>query len=354
VLLIPVGLLFGAHWRDLGDQASGTTRERHGIEYLTALSQLTVALTDAQSAAVVGQVVSRDALTRAVDATADVDRRLGAMHRVAERWAQLRDQIEQLSATEYDDPYAAYQDYLEATDLLLDLHNKLRETSGLIRDVDPDTYYLQDGGAEELPEAMVAAGRLVDLATIAAAGEPAVTAAEISVARVGVTSPSEDLANDLQAALDSTASRTLSSNVLSKLDQFLREKDSLLAAVPPDGDVSAVDPEALARLRIDLQAAATDLVTALLRELDQLLESRLDGLERRRWTAVGGLVAAVLLALAAAWLNLAAARRGGWLSRGGRHTGLDRDTALPPAGREPEPVDVVQAELVEWEQSGAR
>jgi hypothetical protein len=349
VLLIPVGLLFGAHWRDLGDRASATTHERQGIEYLTALSQLTVALADVQSAAVGGQVISRDALTRAVEATAGVDRRLGGTLRVSERWSQLRDTVEQLSATEYDDPYAAYTAYSEATGLLLDLHDKLRETSGLIRAVDPDTYYLQDGAGEELPEGIVAAGRLVDLVSIAAAGESAVTAAEISVGRVGVTGPTEDLANDLQAALDSTASRTLSSNVLSKLDQFLREKDSLLAVVPPDGNVSVVDPEALARLRVDLQAAATDLVNALLLEMDGLVESRLDGLDRRRWLAVGGLVAAVLLALGVAWLNLAAARRGGWLSR-------DRGPAGParvPTSA-PEPVDVVQAELVEWEQTGAR
>jgi hypothetical protein len=335
LILLPVGVLFAAHWRDLSTQREFASHERHGIEYLMSLGQLTVALTDAQSAAVSGQPLPGDALSRSLAATGESDEQVGGMHRMSDRWEQLHHTIEQAAGTEYADPREAYDRYGEATELLLAHHSKLRETSGLSRDAEADTYYLQDAASEELPETIVAAGRLVDLATMGAATD------EISVARISLTGPADDLAGDLQAALESTASRTLSSSVLSKLDRFLRDKDALLAAVPPDEAPAEVDTTRLSVLRIELQAAAIDLVNALLVETDALLATRIDEIERRQLTATLAIVGAAVLVLALGWVQLAGAR---WRSRPGR-------TPEPTAPPEP---DVVRAELVEWERSGAR
>jgi hypothetical protein len=311
-LLLPVGVLFLERWGGVADQKAFAAAERDGLAYLTALSQVTLALTDAQSAAVQGTAAPAEQLADALAATSAIDDRVGEQLRVSERWTELREQIERLAAAPPREPRGAYEAYRQTTDLLLDLHTKLRETSGLIQDPDTDVYYLQDAAAEELPEAIIAAGRLADLVHIAGQGPDSDQAgenAEISVARVGVISPTEDLTVDLQAALDSTASRTLSVNVLRQLDEYLQHKDALLAAVPADGRVAGVDLGEVAAARAALHAAAADLLETLLVEMDELIAARVDDLTGSQRTALLALLAAILLAAGLLGLQLAALRR---------------------------------------------
>jgi hypothetical protein len=92
--------------------------------------------------------------------------------------------------------------------------------------------------------------------------------------------------------------------VLSKYDRFLRAKDGLLLAVPADGNLAAVDFGQLAFVRGELQAAGDDLFTTLLTELDTLVQTRLDGLNRSLWTAIVAVLVAVLLAFGVAAVAL--------------------------------------------------
>jgi hypothetical protein len=311
-LLVPLGVLFLNHDRDLSERASMATQERRGIEYLLALSQLTIALVDAQSGAVSGTPVAPEVLDRAVADVTDVDGRWGDELRVGERWSQLRDTIERAASTDHADGRAAYGAYEEATALLLSLHDRLRENTGLVRDPDQDAHHLQDAAGGRLPEVIVAAGRLVDLVTITAGeapGEQAVNPAEISVAVDAVVGPVEDLVASIQAALDSTESRSLSSSVLGQYDRFLRAKDGLLLTVPADGNVAEVDLGFLAFIRAELQAAGDDLFTALLTQLDTLIETRVGELTRSRWTAIGSVAAGVLLAFGLVAISLARSTR---------------------------------------------
>jgi hypothetical protein len=310
VILIPLGVLFLVHNRYQGESRSTATQERHGIEYLLALGQLTIALTDAQSAAVAGEPVSREVLDAALGEVADVDARLGEELRVRERWTQLRDAIELAAGTDHATGRAAYTAYGEAAGLLLGLHDRVRETSGLVRDPDEDAHHVQDAAGGRLPEAVVAAGRLVDLVILttggatggatggptgeAASGQPA-DPSEISIALAAVTGPAGDLVASVQAALDSTESRSLSSAVLGKYDRFLRAKDGLLLAVPADGNLEAVDFGQLAFAQGEIQAAGDDLSTTLLTELDTLVQTRLSGLTRSMWIAIVAVLVGVLL-----------------------------------------------------------
>jgi hypothetical protein len=307
-ILIPLGMLFLVHNRYQSEQRSIATQERHGVEYLLALSQLTIALTDAQSAAVSGEPVAREVLDGTVADVAEVDDRFGDELRVGERWSQLRDAIEQAASAEPTDGRAAYTSYAEATSLLLGLHDRLRETTGLVREPDQDAYHLQDAAGGKLPETIVTAGRLVDLVNLSAS-EQAANAAEISAAVAAVTRPADDLVAGIQAALDSTHSRSLSSSVLGQYDRFLRAKDGLLQAVPPDGNAAGVDFELLAFIGPELQAAGDDLFTALLTELDTLIESRLSELTRSRWTAVASVLVGVLLVFGVVAVSLARGAR---------------------------------------------
>ncbi|WP_212825935.1 hypothetical protein [Polymorphospora rubra] len=300
-LLVPTLVLSVQAWRGTDEKATFAEQERAGIEYLRALGQVTLALVDAQSAAVAGQPVPRDALNRAIAEGGAVDARLGAELRTNERWAGVRAKIESLSDRSHTYPEATYTAYNEATDLLLALYAKVRDTSGLVRDPDPDSYQLQDSAGEELPESIVAAGRLADLAVLAATrpqAELVRTAGELSNARAEVLDPAHDLVTNLQLAVDSTDSGTLGGNLLGELDAYQQAVEALGAAAVLTAGATAgtalPDPAAVATARAAVHSTAANLSATVLNEIDQLLEARIDGLGTDRLVTV---VAGVLLFL---------------------------------------------------------
>ncbi|MGK5743120.1 hypothetical protein [Micromonospora sp. URMC 103] len=311
-LLAPLGVLFQQTWRLTDDDRSHAARERSGVEYLRALGPVTAALVDAQSAAVAGRSASGTALTEAVETAAAVDARIGDELRSRERWAGLRAKLEALRDRAPTDPEAAFGAYGEVTDLLLDLHRKVRESSGLVRDPESDSFFLQDAVGRQLPEAMVAAGRLTDLATLAArrsTDDRAPALADLAALRVAALGPAGTLVDDLRAAVDSSESTDLGGSVLTPLDTYQRAVEALAAASAPTR-AGAVDPAPVAGARLDAHAAAEQLQPVILAELDALLAARVDRLDRDRWLAVGAAVVAVLLLATLGWMLVAAARRG--------------------------------------------
>ncbi|MGK5518373.1 hypothetical protein ACSNN9_03360 [Micromonospora sp. URMC 107] len=308
-LLAPMALLFVQTWRLTADDRDLAGRERLGVEYLRALAPVTHALVDAQTAAVAARPADSEALTRAVEAAASVDARIGDELRTRERWAGLRARIEALGARGPADPEAAFTAYGEATDLLLALHGKVRETSGLVRDPRSDSFFLQDA-SRGLPETVVATGRLADLAVLAdrrPAADRNRTSADIAALRVAVLTPAGDLVTDLRAAVDNSESADLGPSVLTPLDTYQRAVEALAAHSAPAG--TAVDQAQVAGARLNAQSAARQLQPVILDELDALLAGRLDDLDRDRWLTVGAGALAVLLwsTLGAVWL--AAVRR---------------------------------------------
>lgn len=341
-LLVPAGVLFGQAWQGQSDRLAFAARERHGIEYLTTLGQVTTALTDAQSAAVAGRQVDRAAITRAVDAASAVDDRLGEELRTSERWSGLRVKIEALSSVPADDKARVYAAYGEVTDLLLALYGKVRENSQLIRDPEADTYFLQDGAAEELPESVVAAGRFADLVVLAGArpeAERTAAIAELNAARSGVLDPAVDLAEGLQSAVDSTQSRTLGANLLSRLDRFRRSMDGLASSAGTlDGRSPLPTADRLNPARIEVQAAASELSAAILAELDVLIADRQAGVRTERAVSLAALVVAVLGCALPTVLALVARRRRRRPFNGPHRTPPPRSAGPVPAESQWEPV----------------
>ncbi|MEV7227653.1 hypothetical protein AB0M79_11620 [Polymorphospora sp. NPDC051019] len=380
-LLVPTLVLSVQAWRGTDEKAAFAERERAGVEYLRALGQITLTLVDAQSAAVAGQPVPRDALNRAVAEGGTVDARLGTELRTHERWAGVRAKIESLSDRSHTYPEATYTAYTEATDLLLALYAKVRDTSGLVRDPDPDSYQLQDSAGEELPESVVAAGRLADLAVLAAVrpqAELVRTAGELSNARAEVLDPAHDLVTNLQLAVDSTDSGTLGGNLLGELDAYQQAVEALGAAAtldtgnPNTGD-ALPDPAAVAAARVVVHAAAAALSATVLTEIDQLLEARVDGLGTARLVTVAAGVALFLIGHAPLLVFLVAAGRhrgstappapgagpsgpAGDPAPAGRAGAVARHwpggTPEPPGPGHPTPADTAPAPK-QWEHSGA-
>ncbi|MFI2661633.1 hypothetical protein [Micromonospora carbonacea] len=336
-LLAPVAFLFVQQRRHTGEERDLMVRERLGVEYLRSLGPLTLALVEAQSAAVAGRTVSRESLGKAVEEVAAADARLGDALRTHERWTGLRAKLEALPEKGLTDPQATFAAYGEATDLLLALHRKVREASGLIRDQQADSYYLQDAVSDELPESLVATGRLGDLAAVAAELPDAQRIAMVSqlgALWTSAISPANDLINNLRAAVDSTDSTKLGANVLAPLDTYQRSIERLGALAAPTSAVRLEDEAATARALTNLiaartaaQEAARQLQPVILDELDALLTDRIDQLDRDRRLAAGAAILAVLLLGALAAVLITARDR---------RTGRDRrpaggDTGPPTA-----------------------
>ncbi|RKR88866.1 hypothetical protein BDK92_3197 [Micromonospora pisi] len=301
ILIAPIAALFVQLQGSVDDDQELAVREQHGIEYLRSLADVTVALTEAQSAAVAGRPVLREALATAVERTTVIDTRLGAELRTRERWAGVRAKIEALPDRGATAPDAVFTVYREAADLLLALYDKVRESSGLMRDPEADSYYLQDAVGEELPFALIAAGRLADLAVLGAARRPAErlrTVVELTAARTSLLDPAGDLIESLQAAVDSTESPNLGGNLLNQLDSYQRAIEALAAASALTDGTSAADLTQIAAARVTAHAAAEQLSTIILTELAALIDARVDRLARDQQITIGAGVLALLLLLA--------------------------------------------------------
>ncbi|MFI6066096.1 hypothetical protein ACIA47_12635 [Micromonospora sp. NPDC051227] len=311
-LLAPLGLLVTSNWRQVTDDRDLAARERLGVQYLTALAAVTDALVEAQSNAVNGRPVAREALNGAVEKAAEVDARIGGELLSQERWAGVRAKLEALRGRGAADPEAAYTAYGEVSDLLLALHRKVRESSGLVRDPEADSFFLQDSAGQELPEAVVAAGRLADLATLVSrrpAAEQPRGLLELTGLRVSALAPAADLVDNLRSAVDGSESTDLGANVLTPLDTYQRSVEALAAYSVPGKETGVVNPGQLSAAALNSHRSARQLQPVILTELDAVLAERIDRLNRDRWLTAGAGVVAVLLLSCLAALLVAAARR---------------------------------------------
>ncbi|MTK00591.1 hypothetical protein [Micromonospora sp. CP22] len=308
-LLVPVAFLVIQAHQLVDADRDVLARERLGVEYLRALGPVTDALVDAQSAAVTGRSLRRDTLDQAVERAAAVDARIGGELSTSERWAGLRAKLEALPERPLADPEAAFTVYGEATDLLLALHGKVRETSGLIRDSSADAYFLQDGVGEEMPEAVVAVARLTDLAVLInrrPADERVQSLSQLAALRAAALQPANDLANNLRAVVENTESADLGANVLTPFDAYQRAVEALALYSQPTGRAGTFDTTRLLASRNEAQQAAKLLQPVLLDEIDRLLVERLDELDRDRLLILGaGALAALLLVglMVSSWLS---------------------------------------------------
>ncbi|MGC4894955.1 hypothetical protein [Micromonospora sp. DT31] len=313
-LLAPIGLLFAQADSATAADHELATREQLGVRYLRALGPVTDALVEAQAIAVAEGTASPTALTTAIQGVAEVDNAVGDELRSHERWAGLRAKLEALPDRGLADPEAAYRAYGEASDLLLALYRKVRESSGLVRDPSPDSYFLQDGIGGDLPTATVLASRLVDLARLSAkrpAAERVRTGAELAELRVKALGPATDLVADLRSAVDSSESTDLGANVLTPLDTYQRSLETFAAFSTPGGGRSTPSTEQLTRTGLAAQSAAKQLRTVILNQLDALLERRLDALDRDRLLGQVATAVAVVLLGGLAALHITTARRRG-------------------------------------------
>ena len=339
LILVPAGYLFFRVWQANEDKRDSTKLEQQGVEYLTNLSPLISALAEAQSSALQGASAAPASLSAAVARVAAVDQRLGDALGTRERWTGLRDKIGQLSSVA-GNPLIVYQAHLEVGDLALSLYDEVRNNSTLIRDPDNDLSHLQQAVALDLPTTVVQVSRMGDLSLMLAnlqgsatdkATQQAILGPQFGAAVQFVNSSVNSLTDDLQAAVDDTNSATLSSNLVSSLDAFRRGVESLTRGANPGGAPNAAT---MATAQSQLQTSLNGLSGVLVREMDGLLQDRLDNLDTQRLEALIAAGAAVLLTLMSLILWLTGRRRRRRVSPPGSGA-TTRDMSVRQAGHGP-------------------
>jgi hypothetical protein len=342
-MLVPIGTLYGMVRDSYVQRSQFATTERHGVAYTRALIAVELTLADSQTAALFGQPTSTERLTRAIDDVATIDVQHGGELRTRERWAELRAKIEALLSGKTADPEAHFEAYEETIDLLMTLLDKVRLTSGLIRDPYVDTYHLQDAAAQELPEAILRSSIMVSSAVLTSRLRPSEQAEElVSVLKLGdqVVSNTSDISDDLRQTVDSTESRTLGANLLPSLDRYRMAVDTCVpAATAKNGNTIAIDLATVGQTWKQMLGASAAFSTTLLEQLDDLLESRLDDTATDSAIAISLASFAALLALAWPVAAIARSRRAARTTRSGpgQRPRSPAGTAGSPSGRPDSP-----------------
>jgi hypothetical protein len=301
LLLVPAGVLFAGARASAADEQDRTARELLGVDYLRAMQPLTVALLSAQSEAVAGRSVNTAAMTQAFADMDAADAREGDGLGLHDRWQGLRAKVQGLPAQ--GTGRAMYTAYGEASDLMLALYGRARQTSGLAADPKADAVSLERVVAVDLPQINVAMGRYADLTQIGAGSDlSAAGLAEVLAARQAVGSPGRELVDSMQSAVDSTSSVTLSGNVLGEVDAMRRGLDAVANAPGPAGSrLASADVTAASSLRANAASASAALSAKVLDALAELLTQRHDSAGRdvtRTNLALGAAVVLAVLLLA--------------------------------------------------------
>jgi hypothetical protein len=301
-LAAPATALFVGFDGRLVEQRAGAARELLGVQYLRALQPLATALGQAQSAAVNGDSAATRSAAAALDtAIADaaaVDERIGDELGTRARWRDLRTRIAALP----DDGEArgVYTVYRDVSGLLRALTTRVGELSGLTNDAETDAYYLHRAVTTDLPDLVLAAGRLSDVAVISTgtATKPADLAELIALHRQ-ITAVGELLDEDVQAAASATPEGLPTTTVHGALEVVRTELGRFLAAADTviDTDVKPAEAAAVAAARTKLGTATATLSVTIFDELRTLLGNRRDSASTGQTLGLVALMVAVALAM---------------------------------------------------------
>ena len=340
LVLVPTAVLFGRVWTDNSEHKDSAELEKKGVEYLTALAPLVSALAESESTAIQGVKAPPETLAAAVSRVSAVDARIGDELKTKERWANLQENIGKLPKVTGTLP--VFEAHVEVTDLTLELYDAVRRNSELNRDPDSDMANLQQAVAIEMPETVVRVNRMGDLANLlqsAGAADRQEIGALFGQEFLASQEAVDELTDSLQAAVDDTRSQTLSGSLVTSLDSFRLGVESMNRGANPG---RAPNVATMATAQSTLQTALSNLSGVTLKEMERLLDDRIDSLDYRRNEAlVMGLLALLLVLAAVLWPALARRRDGepapaaGPVGESTRDVAHHRPAGSPPYGAHP-------------------
>lgn len=303
--LLTVGLfavVFRQSWTSNSADARFATDERSRVAYLRPLNHLVGALVEARSAAVQGTAIDAGAVESAVGLVDAADRQYRDVLHTGQRWATVRARINAEVAKPGSGP-AALTTFSESLTLVLDLVQRVGDTSDLILDPQLDSYYIMNTALLRLPQVIVAAGYAGDLATLATGGTLTPdNLLRVAVARHDVAEGAADASAGLNRSIETTSRDELGANLAGQLDGFRAAVDQLAPSSVLGAQTGPVDVDSLPPAAGTVRVTALALGDAVLSELDALLAGRQDSLTGQRRIAIGVAVGVVVLAILLLWL----------------------------------------------------
>ena len=299
VLLLLVGFVAKAYVDLQRSQVAFSAKERDGVAYLSPLLDLTARAVTARHMAVTG---GEPAAAGVQDAVARMDAatgRYGAEVDTVDGWERAKQALGRAGTA--DGPQAAFDAYNTAVADLLALIVKTSDESNLTLDPDLDTYYLMDALVFRLPILLATTGRAVDQAALVrAAGDASnqgQARVDLAIAAGTLATTRDSIDAGLATALDNTASTTLRGRAEGgrAVHDAVSQVIDLATQAAKNGDMTRLG----SRQGDEAHAATVALATALLPELDRLIEVRIGRFEANARRVEVAIVLAVLLV---AWL----------------------------------------------------
>lgn len=291
-LLLPLPIITMAYLSNQSAQIAFSSKERVGVEYLVPLLPVVHGLSEARTAAAVGDTAGTD-VQSLLGPVAAVEERLGAELATGDSFEELRsavDAIDPSSADSYNDAMAA------AIQLVTTVANE----SNLILDPDLDSFYLMDPVTTRLPALQDAAGRVTVLQEqLLAAPDDAELERELAIALGSVGSNADAIEAAYTTSFESTSDPEVEQRLAGLVTPVLDTANTLI-------DGAGTDSVAASN---DVLTAAAALGDATLPQLDRLLETRIGGFESRRTMAVTAGAVALVLGLYFLWAFQSTFRR---------------------------------------------
>jgi hypothetical protein len=307
-VVAPIAVLVNQSMAASNAARAATVRERHAIAYMTALAPLTSELFLAQAFAVRGGALAFDDLIASVARVNEVNGRLGDELRTNERWTALERAIGDTRGRRFADAEQAAASYREIVRQLLALYGRVRDQGGLLTDAAPDSHYLAETVASQLPATLAAAEAYANslvLVDLAGPDDRAAPMAEVLAAAEAVNEGGEEIAEFLELAIANTDSPNLGRDVINELDTFRQALEVLGTAGPaPQTDAAAADGR-----RVAVRNAGIVLQTKILSTLDGVLAARENDLAAARQRLTLWLAPAALLSIVVLTMTLSRRRR---------------------------------------------
>ncbi|OHX13017.1 methyl-accepting chemotaxis protein [Chromobacterium sphagni] len=290
------------------DNIDSTTKERVGVVYMQPLAGLLAAVQQQQDLAVhaaLGDGQAKNALAAGASqlqarwqALKTVNEQLGADLASGDAWKGAAASWDKLQALGSATPAQLIAGYGALNDQLNNLIGVISDNSNLTLDPDIDTYYLMDAATTKLTSVLIHLGEANAIAALAEANQ-ALTPAQrdrLVELRPLIAEAGDGLGSDVGKAIAYNASlKTGLSAQADKLAAILKSQSAaLFDAVAGKSGAGGLK---VAGHTAENAPAIADYIALELKQLDQLLQARIDRTAWQRNTYIGIGIAAMLLAI---------------------------------------------------------
>lgn len=282
-------------------------KELIGARSIRPMKRLTKAVQEHRGAsqlALNGEPLAQKRLTGLASAIEDIilemdefDRSVGSLLGTSEEWKKLKYQWRGLAVQSAQTPEESFRRHTDLVRGLVDLLAQFGDTSGLLLDSEPDTYYLAHAIISEIPEFVESAGQTRALASTLAQSNQLSVSDRVQLIKLvgGIQNADAYLVKSLNKALATTPGlkQSIDSRLLSArsaMDFFVvAVENNLLLQGTVSGEGAVMFHEGTLAIN-----AAYKLCESTIPALEKVLGQRLERLKFTRMLTVSAVVGALL------------------------------------------------------------